>query len=89
MSSGPLFVRYITNLVFDENQQIVEIRSPNEPWSPKPAADVVQDIESGLYLYVVDINKKLFELKIKGACQAKRLEVTKRSTKLQGLSCAR
>ena len=48
MSSGPLFVRYITNLVFDENHQIVEVCSLNEPWSPKSAADVIQDIESGL-----------------------------------------
>lgn len=89
MNSGPLFVRYITNLVFDENEQIIEVCSPNESWSPKPAADVVQDIESGLYWYVVDINEKLFELRIKGTSQAKRLEVAKSSTKLQGLSWAR
>tara|TARA_R110002020_G_scaffold269844_2_gene485169 strand:- start:3561 stop:3830 length:270 start_codon:yes stop_codon:yes gene_type:complete len=89
MSSGPLFVRYITNLVFDENHQIVEACSPNESWSPKPAADVIQDIESGLYLYVVELNKKLFELKIKKSSQSKKLELAKRSTRLQGFSWAR
>ena len=86
MSSGPLFVRFITNLVFDENHQIVEVCSLNEPWSPKSAADVIRDIESGLYLYVIEMNKKLFELKVRGSSQSKMLEVSKRSTKLQGFS---
>lgn len=89
MSSGPLIVRHITNLVFDENQQIVEVCSPNEPWSPKSAADVIQDIESGLYLYVVELNKKLFELTIKKSFQSKKLELAKHSTRLQGFSWAR
>lgn len=86
MSSGSLFVRYITNLVFDGNHQIVEVCSLNEPWSPKSAADVIQDIESGLYLYDIEMNKKLFELKARGSSQSKMLEVSKRSTKLHGFS---
>jgi len=89
MSSGPLFVRYITNLVFDENHQIVEVCSPKWTLVTKLAVDVIQDIESGLYLYVIEMNKKLLELKAKGSSHSKTLEVAKRSTRLQGFSWAR
>lgn len=42
-----------------------------------------------LDMYVVERNKKIFELKAIGPCHSKRLEIAKRSTKLQGFSWAR
>lgn len=51
MSSGSLFIRYITKSILDEAQQALKAPSPNEAKRFRPVTNVVHDIERGLHLY--------------------------------------
>lgn len=44
--------RSVTGTIKDSDGDIVALCNPAEPWSPRPVADVIADIESGTYAYV-------------------------------------
>ena len=48
--------RKVTNTRKDENGRIIDLCNPVEWWSPRNAAEVINDIEESFYKYFVTIN---------------------------------
>ena len=56
--------RKVTKARKDENGEIIEVGNPVEWWSPRTAAEVINDIEESFYIYYTMLNGQKIFLKV-------------------------
>ena len=72
--------RRVTGASKDADGDILELCNPAEPWSPRPVADVIADIESDTYTYVVGIGGVAARIQVVDGPRGKFLRTTPDAT---------